>query len=116
MLAEGELDALMHPDLIKPLINKDPRVARLFPNYKQEEVAYYQKTGIFPIMHFVAIRQEFVDKHPWIPMNMFQAFNDAKSIAMERMGKIRGSCRSRGIAKVGKSSRNFLVPIHGSTA
>jgi len=85
MLAEGEIDALMHPDLIKPLINKDPRVARLFPNYKEEEIAYYRKTGIFPIMHFVAIRQDVVDKHPWIPMNMFEAFNEAKSIAMERM-------------------------------
>jgi 4,5-dihydroxyphthalate decarboxylase len=85
MLAEGEIDALMHPDLIKPLVDKDPRVARLFPNYKQEEIAYYRKTGIFPIMHFVAIRQEIVDEFPWVPINMFQAFNEAKAIAMKRM-------------------------------
>jgi hypothetical protein len=31
MLAEGEIDALIHPDLIQPLIDKDPRVGRLFP-------------------------------------------------------------------------------------
>jgi 4,5-dihydroxyphthalate decarboxylase len=85
MLVDGELDAVMHPDLIKPLINKDPRVARLFPDYKDEEIAYYRKTGIFPIMHFVAIRQDIVERHPWIPMNMFLAFNEAKSIAMKRM-------------------------------
>lgn len=35
MLADGELDALIHPDLIQPLVDKDPRVGRLFPDYKQ---------------------------------------------------------------------------------
>jgi 4,5-dihydroxyphthalate decarboxylase len=85
MLAEGELDAVMHPDLIKPLISKDPRVGRLFPNYKEEEIAYYRRTSIFPIMHFVAIRQDVVDRHPWVPINMFQAFNEAKALAMKRM-------------------------------
>jgi 4,5-dihydroxyphthalate decarboxylase len=85
MLAEGEIDALLHPDLIQPLLDGDPRVARLFPNYKDEEIAYYKKTGIFPIMHFMAIRQDTVDKYPWVPINMFQAFNQAKAIAMRRM-------------------------------
>src|SRR5215470_8526816 len=27
MLADGEIDALLHPDLIRPLLDKDPRVA-----------------------------------------------------------------------------------------
>ncbi len=85
MLAEGELDALLHPDLIKPLVDKDPRVARLFPNYRAEEIAYFQKTGIFPIMHVLGIKQEIIDKHPWVPINMYRAFDEAKAIAMKRM-------------------------------
>ncbi len=85
MLAEGELDAVLHPDLIKPLVEKDPRVARLFPDYRAEEIAYYKKTGIFPIMHVLGIRQEIVDKYPWVPINMYRAFEEAKSIAMKRM-------------------------------
>ncbi len=47
MLAEGELDAVIHPDLIRPIMNKDPRVGRLFPDYRAEEIAYFKKTGIF---------------------------------------------------------------------
>ena len=39
MLADGEIDALLHPDLIRPLLEKDPRVARLFPNYREDEHA-----------------------------------------------------------------------------
>ncbi len=84
-LAEGKLDAVLHPDLIKPLVQKDPRVARLFPNFKDEEIAYWKKTGIFPIMHVLGIKQEIVDKHPWVPINMYHAFNEAKRIAMKRM-------------------------------
>jgi 4,5-dihydroxyphthalate decarboxylase len=36
-------------------------------------------------MHVVGIRQEIVDKYPWVPVNMYHAFQKAKAIAMERM-------------------------------
>ncbi len=85
MLVEGEIDALFDAYLIKPFTAKDPRVGRLFPDYKQEEIAYVRKTGIFPIMHVVGLRQEIVDRHPWVAVNLFQAFNRAKAIAMKRM-------------------------------
>jgi len=85
MLASGEIDAMMHPDRIEPIRKKDPRVAQLFPNFKDEEIAYFRKTGMFPIMHLMAIRQELAEGHPWIATNMFNAFNDAKKIAMKRM-------------------------------
>jgi 4,5-dihydroxyphthalate decarboxylase len=85
MLVAGELDAVLHSDLIEPLIKKDPRVARLFPDYKAEEKTYFKKTGIFPIMHVVAIREEIVEKYPWVPINLYRAFDDAKRIAMKRM-------------------------------
>jgi len=85
MLVAGELDAVLHPDLIKPLRDKDPRVGRLFPDYKADEAAYFAKTGIFPIMHVLGFRQEVVERYPWVPVNVFQAFNEAKAIAMTRM-------------------------------
>lgn len=85
MLAQGELDAVLHSDLIKPLLTKDARVARLFPSYKDEEIAYYKKTGIFPIMHVMGLRQSLVEQHPWVAVNLFKAFDEAKAIAMERM-------------------------------
>ena len=85
MLAEGELDAVLHSDLIKPFLAKDPRVARLFPNHKAEEIAYYKKTGIFPIMHVLGLRQAVVEQHPWVAVNLFKAFEEAKAVAMQRM-------------------------------
>src|SRR5208282_2057308 len=40
---------------------------------------------IFPIMHVLGIKQEIVEKYPWVPINMYHAFNEAKAIAMQRM-------------------------------
>jgi 4,5-dihydroxyphthalate decarboxylase len=89
MLAEGELDAVFHSDFVKPFLAKDPRVARLFPDHKAEEMAYFQRTGIFPIMHVTGLRKELADEHPWLAVNLFRAFNEAKAIAMKRMANPR---------------------------
>jgi len=89
MLVEGELDALIHPELIQPILDKDKRVTRLFPNYRDLEIDYYKRTGIFPIMHATAIKQEIVDKYPWVPINLMQAFQESKQAAYRRMANPR---------------------------
>lgn len=85
MLATGEVDAVLHSDLIKPFVAGDPRVARLFPDHKREEIAYFRKTGIFPIMHVVALKREIVERNPWVAVNLYMAFNAAKAAAMRRL-------------------------------
>lgn len=85
MLLEGELDAVIHPETVQAFLDKDERVTRLFNNYKELEIQYYERTGIFPIMHTTAIRQEIVDKYPWVPTNLLQAFEQAKQIGYKRM-------------------------------
>jgi 4,5-dihydroxyphthalate decarboxylase len=85
MLAAGELDAVLHPDIIEPIVRKDPRVGRLFENTKAEEIAYYERTGIFPIMHFVGLKKEVVEQYPWVPRSLAKAFEQAKAVGMKRM-------------------------------
>jgi len=85
MLLEGEIDALIHPELIQPILDKDKRVTRLFPNYRQLEMDYFKRTAIFPIMHTTAIKQEVVDKYPWVPINLYQALEASKKAAYKRM-------------------------------
>lgn len=85
MLAEGEVDAVLHPDLIDPILRGDPRVGRLFDDYQAEELAYFQRTGIFPIMHVTAIRKEIVEQNPWVPLNLMRAFEASKQVAYQRM-------------------------------
>jgi 4,5-dihydroxyphthalate decarboxylase len=85
MLAEGKLDALIHPELPTPILDNDPRVKRLFENYKELEIDYYRRTGIFPIMHTTVIKQEIVDRHPWVPWNLLVAFESAKKLAYQKL-------------------------------
>ena len=41
MLLEGDLDALIHPEIIQPILDKDQRVSRLFPHYRELEIDPY---------------------------------------------------------------------------
>jgi 4,5-dihydroxyphthalate decarboxylase len=36
-------------------------------------------------MHTTAIKQEIVDKYPWVPINLMQAFQASKKAAYQRM-------------------------------
>ena len=85
MLAEGELDAILHPDIIAPILRGDERVGRLFENYRKEEENYYERTGIFPIMHATVIRSKILEKNPWVANSLAQAFEKAKFSAYRRM-------------------------------
>ncbi len=89
MLAEGDVDAVIHPDIILPILRGDDRVGRLFEDYRAEEEAYYKRTGIFPIMHATAIRDEILEEHPWVANNLAQAFERAKHAAYRRMSNPR---------------------------
>ena len=85
MLVEGKLAALISPALPRALLNGDTRIGYLFPDYKEVELDYFKKTGIFPIMHLVAVKQEIIDKYPWVATNLVAAFEQSKQIAYRRL-------------------------------
>jgi 4,5-dihydroxyphthalate decarboxylase len=89
MLLDGELPAIMVPQTPKLLLEGDKRIVRLFPDYVARERAYFEETGIFPIMHVTAIKQELVDRHPWIPAKLCEAFETAKQLAYRRLENVR---------------------------
>lgn len=89
MLLNGELPAIMTPQTPKPLLDADNRIARLFPDYVERERAYFKATRIFPIMHVTAIKQEVVERHPWVAAVLCRAFEDAKQLAYRRMANAR---------------------------
>jgi 4,5-dihydroxyphthalate decarboxylase len=85
MLADGDIPAMISPTIPRPFVIGDKRVGRLFPDYKQVEIDYYRETGIFPIMHVTTIRQEIVDKYPWVTTNLVKAFEASKQLAYQRV-------------------------------
>jgi 4,5-dihydroxyphthalate decarboxylase len=82
MLKAGELDALFTARAPSSFLNGEPHIARLFPNTRAAEQAYYKKTRLFPIMHLVGIRKVLAEKYPWLPTSVYKAFCEAKALAM----------------------------------
>jgi 4,5-dihydroxyphthalate decarboxylase len=83
--AAGTLEGLVYPELPRHVRDGDGTIRRLFANPRAEEEAYFRRTGIFPIMHTVAVRAELVDAFPWVPRALLDAFIESKRLAMERL-------------------------------
>jgi 4,5-dihydroxyphthalate decarboxylase len=85
MLTNGELDAsllyLGTPNLVDRStldLSKDARVRRLFPDQRAEGIKYFQTTGFYPINHGMVVRRKVAEEHPWVPLNIFNAFSKVK--------------------------------------
>ena len=89
MLLDGEVDAIIQPNVNAAHAKGDPRVARLWPNYQEVETDYYRRTGFFPIMHVTTVPTALVHKHPWVVESLTLAFEEAKQIAIQRVANPR---------------------------
>src|SRR5207247_10210956 len=84
MLLAGDLDAVVSARPPAPILAGDPRGWRLFADHRAVALAYARKTGLFPIMHVVAMRREIYERNRWLAMNLFRAFDEAGTRSLER--------------------------------
>ena len=85
MLAEDRIDALLSIYIPPSFLKGSPKIRRLFPDYKQAEKDYYRKTGIFPIMHTLAMRADTCRRDPWLAKSLYTAFETARAIALDEL-------------------------------
>jgi 4,5-dihydroxyphthalate decarboxylase len=88
LLVDGDVDVLFHAAQPRAFIAGDPRIERLFQDSRKTEHEYFAKTGIFPIMHAVAIRKSTIDAYPWFPGAVFDAYSQAKRMNYAQMDKL----------------------------
>jgi 4,5-dihydroxyphthalate decarboxylase len=81
----GGIDAIIGPNPPRGIVVGLPHLGHLWPNYKELELAWYRKTGIFPIMHVTTILPGIVAKHPWAVASLMDAFEAAKRVAYRRL-------------------------------
>ena len=91
MLLDGRIDVALTARPPRAFASGDARVRRLFPDYQAREEAHYRKTGIFPIMHVIAIRRAVYEANRWVAMNLLEAFEEAKRRSAARMGDVTAS-------------------------
>ena len=85
MLDNGDLDGFVAPRPPGGAALRNPNVGWLFDDPTSVAKDYYQRTGVFPIMHIVGIRKELAAANPWLPAAVLKAFSEAKAMALERL-------------------------------
>jgi 4,5-dihydroxyphthalate decarboxylase len=92
LLSNGELDAtLLYLANAHNLVDRSSRelgavgsgAVPLFPDRRAEASRYFNKTGLFPVNHCVAVRKDVVEQYPWVMLNLFSMFLEAKQLAHE---------------------------------
>lgn len=91
MLLAGDIDAIIAPRPPARFHDRGSRIVRLFRDFRAVEADAFRATGVFPIMHVVAIRREVFDAHPWIAPNLVAAFEVAKRRSFERLADVSAS-------------------------
>lgn len=85
LLLNGGCDALITAITPKAFLEGNPKIKRLFPDVSETEKDYYRKTGLFPIMHVVAIRTDAIKENPGLPKAVFEMYSKSKQIAYDNM-------------------------------
>jgi len=124
MMLSGELEAVIHYIVDPNLVDRStadlwnhPAVRPLFPDPTAEGVRYYRKSGIFPINHGMVIRREIAEKHPWVVLNLYKAFERANEIAnRERMEHVEYHLAAGLLPKEAKEALRVPLVRHGIRA
>ena len=87
-LAEGRIDAFIGPRPPACFLDGSAPVARLWPDFMAEEVAWHRACGFFPIMHCLAIRKDVAARHPELPRLLQRAFTEARDLALHDLQQV----------------------------
>ena len=85
MLVEGRIDVALHyiannnaVDRSRVRLEDRSDIHLLFRDPAAEGRRYFAKTGFFPINHAMVVRRSIAEQHPWVVLNIYNAFREAK--------------------------------------
>ncbi len=84
LLVDGDIDATLG-GLMPTGFGNTPKMRRLFPNFREVERDYYQRTQMHPIMHIVVVRKRVYEHYPWIAKSLYDAFERSKALAWKEL-------------------------------
>lgn len=83
LLLNGEIDALITPNVPKSFRAGDERIRRLFHRCRDSIMEYFEETRIFPATHTVVVREEWLEKEPWIVAKLIEGFDKANCLCWQ---------------------------------
>ena len=81
LLADGAIDAVISPGAPRCFLQQTAPVARMWPEPRPVELAYWQRTRLFPVMHVLVVRRTLVEADPALPDALYAAFEEARRLA-----------------------------------
>lgn len=98
LVKAGKLDAIMpspYPGMKSMLnrtdyleLSRSNEVRLLFEDPAGEGKRFFKKHGYSHINHAVLIRDDVVSKYPWVPLNLYKAFEESKLIAYAHQDRL----------------------------
>jgi 4,5-dihydroxyphthalate decarboxylase len=85
LLAANEIDCAIIARPPTCFLEGHPDVERLYPDFEQLELEQYRSTGVWPIMHIIAMQRRILDENPWVARNLYNAFLESKQRSVERL-------------------------------
>ncbi len=114
LLADGKLDATLLyltdnnlVDRSRITLEGNPDFRLLFPNPAAEGRRYFEKTGIYPINHGMVVRRSIYEQHPWVALNIFNAFRQARDRSAARLRELASTHLELGL--LGPEARKALA-------
>ena len=106
LLDHGQLDAAFPPDTAAGVtvgntsvidryggtqMTNNPRIRKLLDDSGEAAIfEFFRKTGCHQPNHHVIIRNDILAEHPWVAMDLWDAFRRSKEVAYEQARKTRG--------------------------
>lgn len=85
MLLAGDIDVLISAGPPPGYRRRDGQIRRLFRDPYGADLAAYERTKVFPIMHLMVLRRSLYEQYPWLARSLTNAFGEAKRNALDRM-------------------------------
>jgi 4,5-dihydroxyphthalate decarboxylase len=85
LVAAGDIDCALIARPPTCFLQGHPDVVRLYPDFETRELDYYRRTGVWPIMHIIAMRRQLLDANPWVARNLYNAFLESKDRSVQRL-------------------------------
>ena len=80
MLVSGEIDAAIGVGNVE-----SPHVQPLIPDARKAGIGYFERTGVYPINHTLAVRDDVLAANPWLAEELFTMFRSAKETYMQKL-------------------------------
>ncbi|HEX9445714.1 MAG TPA: ABC transporter substrate-binding protein [Candidatus Binatia bacterium] len=92
-MLDGEVDAIV-TDIsdakLLDMLEKSPKVKRLFPDYMAEDEKLFRETGIFTPVHIIVLSKKLDRARPELAGRLYAAFEQAKQMAYDDILSDRG--------------------------